>query len=75
MCRVAALNQAWFEWEAHAPLLQKTGVLSEQAVESLKDIERTPGEVDGLDGKHAAVAAVGYVWFCEEGRISTDKEM
>lgn len=57
MCRVAALNQAWFEWEHHAPLLQKTGVLSEAAVESLKDTSRTPGTGQGLDAKHAAVAA------------------
>lgn len=57
MSRVAALNQAWFEWESHAPLLRKTNVLSEEAVESLKDVERTPGKDQGLDEKHAAVAA------------------
>lgn len=53
--RVAALNQAWYEWEAHAPLLQKTGAVSEEAVEKLKDKNST-GE--GLDEKHAAVVAV-----------------
>lgn len=32
-------------------------MLSEEAVESLKDVERTPGKEQGLDEKHAAVAA------------------
>lgn len=57
MCRVATLNSAWFEWESHAPLLVKAGVLDQQAVESLKDTSRTPGEKDGLDERHAAVCA------------------
>ena len=57
MVRVAALNSAWFEWEAHAPLLEKTGALSAEAVESLKDVSRTPGKEEGLDEKHAAVVA------------------
>lgn len=51
MCRVAALNQAWFEWEAHSPLLIKTGVLDDRAVESLKEVGRTPGEGEGLDDR------------------------
>ncbi len=53
--RVAALNQAWYEWEAHAPLLQKTGAVSEEAIEKLKD-KNSAGE--GLDEKHAAVVEV-----------------
>jgi len=50
--RVAALNQAWYEWDAHAPLLKKTKVLSEEHVEKIKD-KSWSGE--GLDEKHAAV--------------------
>ncbi|KAK0356690.1 hypothetical protein LTR59_013431 [Friedmanniomyces endolithicus] len=50
--RVAALNQAWYEWDAHAPLLKKTKVLSDETVEKIKD-KSWSGE--GLDEKHAAV--------------------
>jgi alkylhydroperoxidase family enzyme len=53
--RVAALNSAWYEWEAHAPLLEKTGAVSEAAVEALKDRSKV-GE--GMDEQHAAVVAV-----------------
>ena len=53
--RVAALNHAWYEWEAHAPLLQKTGAVSNEAVENLKD--RTRAGI-GLDEKHLAVLEV-----------------
>jgi alkylhydroperoxidase family enzyme len=55
ICRVAALNQAWYEWEAHAPLLEKTGVVSKEAIDNLKD--RTRAGV-GLDEKHLAVLEV-----------------
>lgn len=55
ICRVAALNQAWYEWDAHAPILDKTGVLSKDAIENLKDRTRA-GE--GLDEKHLAVLEV-----------------
>ena len=50
--RVAALNKAWYEWEAHAPLLEKTGVVSKEGIEGLKDRE---GKGEGLDAKHLAV--------------------
>lgn len=53
--RVAALNQAWYEWEAHAPLLEKTGDVSKEAIENLKD--RTKAGT-GLDEKHLAVLEV-----------------
>ena len=55
ICRVAALNQAWYEWEAHAPILEKTGVVSQAAMEGLKD-RSSNGE--GLDAKHRAVLEV-----------------
>ncbi|EFQ99897.1 4-carboxymuconolactone decarboxylase [Nannizzia gypsea CBS 118893] len=35
ICRVAAINQAWFEWNQHFPLLKAAGV-SDQAVELIK---------------------------------------
>jgi alkylhydroperoxidase family enzyme len=55
ICRVAALNQAWYEWAAHAPILEKTGAVSKEAVENLKD--RTRAGI-GLDEKHLAVLEV-----------------
>ncbi|KAL1956718.1 hypothetical protein VTO42DRAFT_6868 [Malbranchea cinnamomea] len=35
ICRVAAINGAWFEWTHHAPLLTETG-FSDDALELLK---------------------------------------
>ena len=55
ICRVAALNQAWYEWAAHAPILEKTGAVSKEAVDNLKDRTKA-GE--GLDEKHLAVLEV-----------------
>lgn len=55
IARVAVLNQAWYEWEAHAPLLRNTGAVSEEAVEELKQRE-CKGK--GLDEKHRAVLEV-----------------
>lgn len=52
MSRVAALNRAWYEWDHHAPLLKKTGVIEDSVVERLKDPAYTG---DGLDEKHKAV--------------------
>ncbi|KAF1824662.1 uncharacterized protein K489DRAFT_315586 [Dissoconium aciculare CBS 342.82] len=53
MCRIAALNRAWFEWEQHEPLLRETGALSAEMVERLRD-ERWDG--DGLaDRRHVLV--------------------
>ncbi|EMC99037.1 hypothetical protein BAUCODRAFT_146023 [Baudoinia panamericana UAMH 10762] len=50
--RVAALNQAWYEWDAHSPLLRKAGVLSDEVIERIKDKSY---EGEGLDEKHLAV--------------------
>ena len=52
ICRVAVLNQAWFEWDAHSPLLIKTGVISEKNIEGLKQKQ---GPFEGLDEKHLTV--------------------
>ncbi|KAK2861084.1 hypothetical protein FQN49_004563 [Arthroderma sp. PD_2] len=35
ICRVAAINQAWFEWKQHYPLLKASGV-SDEALELIK---------------------------------------
>ncbi|PPJ56412.1 hypothetical protein CBER1_00744 [Cercospora berteroae] len=52
ICRVAALNHAWFEWDQHVPILRKAGVLSEEHIEKLKDRE---WDGSGLDDKHRTV--------------------
>ncbi|KAA8648592.1 hypothetical protein EYZ11_011414 [Aspergillus tanneri] len=38
ICRVAALNEAWFEWEHHAPLLQEGG-FKEEAMAIVRDAQ------------------------------------
>lgn len=66
ICRVAVLNNAWYEWHAHAPILEESGVLSKEAVQYLKDrprpgatmVTRQAAEERGvklLDDKHLAV--------------------
>ncbi|KAK5170377.1 uncharacterized protein LTR77_004964 [Saxophila tyrrhenica] len=57
IARVAALNSAWYEWEAHAPLLQQTGEVKPEAVEKLKDRKNSASDL-GLDERHAAVVEV-----------------
>ncbi|EME87331.1 uncharacterized protein MYCFIDRAFT_127164 [Pseudocercospora fijiensis CIRAD86] len=52
ICRVAALNQAWYEWDAHAPILKEANVLSDDVVEKIKDRD---WKGNGLDEKHLAV--------------------
>lgn len=36
MCRVAVINQAWFEWDHHSPLLKEAG-FSDEALNVVKD--------------------------------------
>lgn len=55
--RVAALNQAWYEWDHHAPLLEAAGEINKEAIEKLKDRDGTKA-ADGLDDKHRAVLEV-----------------
>lgn len=57
MCRVAVLNQAWYEWHAHSPLLEATGVLSKNAIEYIRERpQNASAPPEGLlDEKHAAV--------------------
>ncbi|MCJ1291356.1 hypothetical protein MMC34_002899 [Xylographa carneopallida] len=49
ICRVAVLNEAWYEWTHHAPIALAAGV-NEAALESLKS-----GKAEGLDEKQMAV--------------------
>jgi alkylhydroperoxidase family enzyme len=56
--RVATLNQAWYEWIHHAPLLRETGVISEAAIKFLLDAPPThKGDISEIpmDEKHALV--------------------
>ncbi|KAF1351050.1 AhpD-like protein [Delphinella strobiligena] len=56
ICRVAALNQAWYEWDSHAPLLEATKVLSPEAVQYIREKPAKEGVKEGLlDNTHAAV--------------------
>lgn len=65
ICRVAALNKAWYEWDSHKPILEKSGVLSAEAIQHLKDRPRPNEDVAsrqelktmgvGLDENHLAV--------------------
>ena len=49
ICRVAVINEAWYEWKAHAPIAAAAGV-SEDTLASLKT-----GGKDGLNEKQLAV--------------------
>lgn len=49
ICRVAVLNEAWFEWEHHAPIAQAAGV-SEEVLESVQT-----GSTEWLNEKQIAV--------------------
>jgi alkylhydroperoxidase family enzyme len=58
ICRVAVLNKAWYEWDQHRPILEESGVLSAEALESLK--ERPTSDCKDVragifDEKHLAV--------------------
>ena len=58
ICRVAVLNKAWYEWDQHRPILEQTGVLSAEAVESLKERPTSDGKdvrAGICDEKHLAV--------------------
>lgn len=62
ICRVAVLNSAWFEWDAHAPLLQAANELRPSALLHIIDaplhqIDANVPANSGLDEKHLAVLA------------------
>lgn len=61
ICRVAALNKAWYEWDSHCPILEETKKVSAQAVQYIRNKAaneeacRTAETKDLLDEQHAAV--------------------
>lgn len=56
ICRVATLNEAWFEWKHHAPLLAETG-FSDEMMEMVKSVETPSDAALGalFDRRQAAV--------------------
>ncbi|RJE25017.1 4-carboxymuconolactone decarboxylase family protein [Aspergillus sclerotialis] len=47
ICRVAVINEAWFEWDQHSPLLRDGG-LNDEAVRLVRDTQVDfTGNVDG----------------------------
>jgi len=60
ICRVAVLNHAWYEWDSHRPILEKSGVLSKEAIESLRERPSVDGKEqearkEMFDERHLAV--------------------
>ncbi|OAX78939.1 hypothetical protein ACJ72_06746 [Emergomyces africanus] len=47
ICRVAAINEAWFEWKHHAPLLTEAG-FADEALELVKRDAEDPPTDDEL---------------------------
>jgi len=63
ICRIAVLNGAWYEWEAHAPIARGSGV-SQSALDSLRQVEGREGreagkgqEMEDLNKKQRIVVA------------------
>ncbi|KAK5135851.1 hypothetical protein LTR08_004500 [Meristemomyces frigidus] len=54
ICRVAVLNQAWYEWEHHRPILVASKAVPEDLIEKIKERE---WKGEGLDEKHKALLA------------------
>ena len=56
ICRVAALNQAWYEWDQHVKILEATNVLSADAIQYLREKPSKEETKEGLlDNSHTAV--------------------
>ncbi|KAH9878026.1 hypothetical protein J1614_003243 [Plenodomus biglobosus] len=57
ICRVAVLNQAWYEWESHSPILGSApGITNPQVSAVLHSPPHHP-DTTTLDAAHAAVLA------------------
>ncbi|OAP56588.1 hypothetical protein AYL99_08700 [Fonsecaea erecta] len=54
ICRVAALNQAWYEWNAHEPLALQEGV-SEKGVKGLVVLDGPDEEIGETRGYEAGL--------------------
>ncbi|KAI9874931.1 MAG: hypothetical protein M1830_009104 [Pleopsidium flavum] len=86
ICRVAVLNQAWYEWMHHAPLASAGGV-SDAGLRSLLETASVggDGDVEGLTEKQAAVKAytdamtkdvvVGEEVFARVKRLFSEREV
>lgn len=59
ICRVAAINGAWFEWTHHAPLLTETG-FRDEALEMLKREDNASDEEVGRLMNKKQVAVLRY---------------
>lgn len=57
ICRVAAINGAWFEWDHHAPLLEEAG-LSADALSVVRDVDADVADAVSRGLLNAAQAAV-----------------
>jgi alkylhydroperoxidase family enzyme len=56
ICRVAALNRAWFEWEHHAPLLRREDGITDAFVQAV--FGAAPGSwLEGTPGRRELVLA------------------
>jgi len=53
ICRPALINKAWFEWNAHAPILLKSAGFTEAKLEVVKQLH--PKEKGALDDRQWAV--------------------
>ena len=51
ICRVALLNKAWFEWDAHAPILETEGGFSKEQMGVVADVEASSNTNDNKDGE------------------------
>lgn len=63
ICRVAVLNQAWYEWDQHSPILAAANAVPESTIKKLKTLPAISAsssqtgleELQGLDERHLAV--------------------
>jgi alkylhydroperoxidase family enzyme len=53
ICRPALINKAWFEWNAHAPILLKSAGFTEEKLDVVKQLH--PKDKGALDARQWAV--------------------
>jgi alkylhydroperoxidase family enzyme len=44
ICRVALINEAWYEWTHHAPLLLEAGGFTEEMLQVVRRLDHVPGK-------------------------------
>ncbi|KAF2004218.1 4-carboxymuconolactone decarboxylase-like protein [Amniculicola lignicola CBS 123094] len=57
ICRVAVLNNAWYEWDHHAPLLLSAPGIKEGDLEALRTLPPRNTSTTVVDEAHSAVLA------------------